>query len=188
MMEIDLDGATGYSKWAPQMLCMSAGIDNGNKVFVPMVIKNQIPSVLCKFLKAPTSFADLAKQIQEVDCTLLREKLEKKKGQREQEEYIARKKYAEAQPAYPNPTRQRAPQETSNRGVAGSTMVGHPVVHVPPLHDLLVQLNLSRQQPQPQQHQAPAAASPAIPHQPAAGGNWNEPIWALGHPYPCRID
>lgn len=48
------------------------------------------------------SFADLAQQIQEVDRTLLGEKLEKKKGQWEQEEYIARKKYADAQPAYPN--------------------------------------------------------------------------------------
>lgn len=177
MMEIDLDGATGYSKWASQMLRMSAGIDDTNKVFVPMVMKDQIPSVLRKLLKTPASFAELAKQIQEVDRTLLGEKLEKKKGQREQEEYIAKKKYAETHPVYTNPIRQRVPQGTSNGGAAGTTTLGLSAAQAPPLHELLAQLNLSRQQPYAQQRapQAPAAGPPAFPRRPAAGGNWNEP-------------
>lgn len=94
-MMIDINGATGYSRWATQMLHMSAGVDDTNKVLVPMVVKTQIPLVLHKFVKTPKDFTDLVKQIQEVDHTLLSKKLKKKQGQRVQEAYITQMRAAD---------------------------------------------------------------------------------------------
>ncbi|KZP25682.1 hypothetical protein FIBSPDRAFT_950101 [Athelia psychrophila] len=180
MMEIDADGATGYSKWASQMLRMSTGVDDTNKVLVPMIVKRQIPSVLRKFMKAPATFAELATQIQGVDRTLLAEKLEKKNGQRAQEAYIAQRKLADA--AYTSAPRQRAVPDTTTRGAAGlmasmsNLSLSNPAAQQqPPLADLFAQLNRQQQQRAPQAFAGQPPPPPAAPHRPAAGGNWIEP-------------
>lgn len=108
MMILDTYGMTGYSKWASKMLCMSEGVDDTNKVFVPKVIKNQIPTVLHKLVDKLDTFTKLVKQIQRVDHILLNKKLDKKKGQRAQEAYIT-------QASGP---RQRQAPETPMRGAA----------------------------------------------------------------------
>lgn len=174
MMTLDADGVTGYSKWASKMLRMSDGVDDTNKVFVPMVIKNQIPTVLRKLVDKPDTFAELAKQIQGVDRTLLDEKLEKKKVQRAQETYIAQKKAADA--AQASGPRQRPAPETPTRGAAGlmaNMSFGSPMAQSQPIQSLFAQLQ--RQQSQQQQHAPPAPAVAPQPRRPAAGGSWAEP-------------
>ncbi|KZP03967.1 hypothetical protein FIBSPDRAFT_968538 [Athelia psychrophila] len=70
----------GVREVGSQMLRMSTGVDDTNKVLVPMIVKRQIPSVLRKFMKAPATFAELATSPSSRSNTLA-EKLEKKKGE-----------------------------------------------------------------------------------------------------------